>query len=129
MIQEAFFQATEGRPGPAILHFPSDLGESFRHMASRESATRATTFPHETEFTRLREILMNSHHPVIIAGADLLRAMPAKELLELAETIEAAVLVTMDARGVFPESHPRWAGVYMGFFNPNVIETRVFRSK
>jgi acetolactate synthase-1/2/3 large subunit len=31
----------------------------------------------------------------------------------------------MDARGVFPESHRRWAGVFLGLFNPNVIETRV----
>jgi thiamine pyrophosphate-dependent acetolactate synthase large subunit-like protein len=31
----------------------------------------------------------------------------------------------MDARGVFSESHPRWAGVFLGLYNPNVIESRI----
>ena len=60
-----------------------------------------------------------------MAGADVARAGAGEELQALVEAIEAAVLVTMDARGVFPESKPRWAGVFLGLFNPNVIETRV----
>ena len=31
----------------------------------------------------------------------------------------------MDARGVFPESHPRWAGVLTGNYAPNIIETEI----
>jgi thiamine pyrophosphate-dependent acetolactate synthase large subunit-like protein len=47
-------------------------------------------------------------------------------LLALAEALGAAVLVTLEARGVFPETHPRWAGVYLGMTSPNVIEAKVF---
>jgi acetolactate synthase-1/2/3 large subunit len=88
--------------------------------------SKRTVWTDRPQFDEVREVLEKSHHPVILAGADVLRAGAAGELRELAHRIGAAVLATMDARGVFPESHPRWAGVYMGFFNPNVIETRVF---
>ena len=62
---------------------------------------------------------------MIIAGMDVVRASATNELLALAENIEAAVLVNMDARGVVPESHPRWAGAMPGTYSPNVIETEI----
>ena len=62
---------------------------------------------------------------MVVAGADVIRAGATEELRKLVESLEAAVLVTMDARGVFSERHLRWAGVLVGIFNPNVIESRV----
>lgn len=126
-IRQAFSQAQEGRPGPAILHIPSDLGgQSLAAQASAASPTPIAA-PDPAALARLKGILGNKRRPVIVAGADTVRAGACAELLALVETIGAAVLVTMDARGVFPESHPRWAGVFVGFFNPNVIESRVLR--
>ena len=63
--------------------------------------------------------------PVVIAGTDVGRAGATKALQTLVENIGAGVLVNMDARGVFPESHPRWAGVLTGNYGPNIIETEV----
>ena len=54
-----------------------------------------------------------------------MRAGATKELQTLVENIGAAVLVNMDARGVFPESHPQWAGVLTGNYGPNIIETEI----
>src|SRR5262249_26137732 len=58
---------------------------------------------------------------------DVIRGVATRELHTLVRTIGAAVLSTMDARGVFPELDSRWAGVFLGLFNPNVIESRVFQ--
>lgn len=124
-IKEAFFQATDGRPGPAILHLPSDLDEARPGEWHPTAPSRSDALPTEDEFTRLRKILCDSCHPVILAGTDVIQAGARQQLLELAETLGAAVLVTMDARGVFPESHRRWAGVYSGRSNPDVIDARV----
>ena len=54
-----------------------------------------------------------------------MRAGASRELQTLVENIGAAVLVNMDARGVLPESHPRWAGVLTGNYAPNIIETEI----
>jgi acetolactate synthase-1/2/3 large subunit len=72
-----------------------------------------------------RAAIKAARKPVVIAGGDVLRAGAREELRRFAEGIEAAVLVTMEARGVFPESHGRWAGVLVGTYGPNIIESEL----
>ncbi len=124
-IRQAFFQAGEGRPGAAILHLPSDLAGHLVEAEPAVSSAEPVAAPNSADLARLGELLGKKRRSVVMAGADVARAGASAELLDLVQTIGAAVLVTMDARGVFPESHPRWAGVFVGSPNPNVIETRV----
>lgn len=126
-IRQAFSRAQEGRPGPALLHIPSDLGGQPLAEQASETNPAPAVAPDPAALAKLKDLLGSKRRPVIIAGADVVRAGACAELMSLVETIGAAVLVTMDARGVFPESHPRWAGVFVGVFNPNVIESRVLR--
>lgn len=127
-IRQAFSQATDGRPSPSILHMPASVGEMEDHGdASHEVAGELVSIDGQGVI-EVKEFLAKTRRLVILAGADVARAEATSELLQLAETTEAAVLVTMEARGIFPESHPRWAGVFMGFFTtPHVIESRVFQ--
>lgn len=124
-IKEAFLRATDGRPGPAILHLPSGVNELAPGEPLPAPPSGGEMLPPEDQFAKLQKILRDSERPVILAGADVIRTAARQQLLELAETLGAAVLVTMDARGVFPESHPRWAGVYLGLSSPNVIEAKI----
>jgi acetolactate synthase-1/2/3 large subunit len=124
-IREAFFEAADGRPGAAVLHLPSGLAE-LREDAERPARACGSGAPPEEGICQLEEIVRGSRLPAILAGADILRAGAREPLLRLAEALGAAVLVTMEARGVFPETHPRWAGVYMGATSPHVIEAKVF---
>jgi acetolactate synthase-1/2/3 large subunit len=127
MIRRAFAQAVDGRPIPSILHLPAGLGElNDNQPPSEKTATQYRPID-ESGLNGVREFLKSHSRIVILAGADVIRCGAIRELLEFAEAIEATVLVTMEARGVFPESHPRWAGVFLGLFNPNVIEGRVFQ--
>ena len=122
-LQEAVFQATDGRPGPVLLNLPAEWAqqESGDPLSVRTSPQPART--DERQLAQARECIGNARRPLVIAGADVVRAGATHELQALVEGIEAAVLVNMDARGVFPESHPRWSGVLMGAFTPNIIET------
>ena len=123
-IAQAFFQAADGRPGAAFLDFPADLDE----IAQPTSPTPSATSPEpidEASLAALREALSKSRKPVIVAGADVIREGAREELLDLVERVGAGVLVSMEARGVFPEHHPRWAGVFVGVFDPQLIESRL----
>ena len=122
-VREAFRQAEEGRPGPTFLNFPSDLNEVA--VSARSAASTPVYQIDEEGLADVRRELAKSRRPVVLAGGDVIRAGAVDELRRLVKNIQAAVLVTMDARGVFPETHPRWAGVYMGFFFPKLIETRI----
>ena len=127
-VQEASYHATEGRPGPALLNFPPPT------WAARNAVRRCPPRAHapappapEHEIAACRELLSKWRRwPVVIAGADVVRDEATGELLSLVENLGAAVLVTMEARGVFPESHDRWAGVFAGIYSPGIIESRVF---
>jgi acetolactate synthase-1/2/3 large subunit len=125
MIQQAFSRATDGRPTPAMLHLPAGLGE-LKDAAPKTQSTGSPSID-EAAFIKVQEFITKHRRIAILAGADVIREKALDELLAFAEAIEAVVLVTMEARGVFPESNPRWAGVFLGLFNPNVIEGRVFK--
>lgn len=127
MIREAFSRASDGRPSASILHLPGGVSELEKDSQISDKVACESSSISEPELRQLNEFLAKSRRTVILAGADVIRAGATRELLRFAETIEAAVLVTMDARGVLGESHPRWAGVFLGLFNPNVIESRVFQ--
>ncbi len=124
-VQEAVFQATDGRPGPALLNLPSDMGlvECGDPLILKVSPSAAS--PDHVQLTAAREFIQAASRPVVIAGTDVVRAGATKELQTLVENIGAAVLVNMDARGVLPEYHPRWAGVLTGNYGPNIIETGI----
>ena len=70
--------------------------------------------PDQAQLAAACQQIRAARRPVVIAGQDVVRAGVTGELLTLVENIGAAVLVNMDARGVVPETHPRWAGVLLG---------------
>ncbi len=127
MIRQAFERAVEGRPIPSILHLPAGLGDVKALQDSSGKASPQNASIDEPALARLRDFLEKHQRVTILAGADVIRSGAMQQLLTFAEAVGAAVLVTMDARGVFPETHPRWAGVFLGLFNPNVIESRIFQ--
>ena len=55
--------------------------------------------------------LARSRKPVVLAGIGAVRAEATKEILALAETVGAPVVVAPMAKGVVPEDHPYFAGV------------------
>ena len=124
-MQEAVFRATDGRPGPTLLNLPSDVGGAECEGPLPLKSPPGASSPDASQLAAAREFLQAAHQPVVIAGTDVIRAGATQQLLALVENIGAAVLVNMDARGVFPESHPRWAGVLPGTYTPNIIETEM----
>jgi acetolactate synthase I/II/III large subunit len=126
-VQEAFFQACDGRPGPVLLDLPSDFGRADCAGPLGAKARRSDSLsPEDPALGRARRFIEQHPRIAVIAGADCLREGALEQLREFVEHIGAAVLVGMDARGVFPETHPRWAGTLMGFYWPNVIESEIF---
>ena len=124
-VQQAVFSATDGRPGPVLLNLPSDLGVAECDGPFPVQSPPEASPPDEAQLEAVRTFIQSLQKPLVIAGADVIRAGATAELSTLVENIEAAVLVNMDARGVFPESHARWAGVLMGNYIPNIIEGEI----
>jgi acetolactate synthase I/II/III large subunit len=124
-LRAAVEAATEGRPGPVLLNMPSDVGraECGPPLPVRNAAPTAS--PNEDQLAAAEVLLRRTRRPLVIAGADVVRAGATDELRQFVEAVGAAVLVTLDARGVIHEKHPRWAGAFVGIFTPNLIETEI----
>ena len=124
-IQASVYHSLEGRPGPTLLNVPADLNQTAWDAPLSSKPVASPSPASSAQIALARTFLGGKKRLVVIAGADVIRAGATEELRELVESLEAVVLVTMDARGVFPEHHRRWAGVLVGSFNPNIIESKV----
>lgn len=126
MLRTAIEAATLGRPGPVLLDLPSNLGRAECGEPLTVGRGAPAAMPAEPKLAAAAALVHQARHPLVLVGSDVLRAAAVDELRQFVDAIEAAVLVNADARGVFDEKHPRWAGTFMGTFGPNIIETEMF---
>ena len=70
-----------------------------------------------SEMSALRnaqELIASARRPVIVAGLEATTVSAAKRVRELASVLGAPVLVTYMAKGVVPDQHPNFAGIFTG---------------
>ena len=109
IMQRAFATMMTGRRGPVHIELPMDIqcesaDVEIADMQRRVADQRPVPDPQEVE--RAAEVLLSAERPVILAGGGALYADAAPELKALAEHTGAAVLTTLQGKGVFRETHP-----------------------
>ncbi len=122
-IDEAFFEAVTGKPGPAWLDVPVDiqgavLPESYKALISRPldlNVERLAATSDEME--KVIDAISKAKRPVILAGSGVRISGTASKLVELAETLDIPV-VTAWTHDIFPNDHRLFAG------RPGTIGTR-----
>lgn len=127
VVKEAFFQATNGRPGPVLIDIPKDIQLKVAHF---ERFTKDTSLPqplknsdHQKQLEQAAKLLNESKRPFIIAGHGVLISGAEKKLLELAQKGDIPVATTLLGKSAFPENHPLSKGMMgmHGHFSPNVL--------
>ena len=106
VMRRAFSRLRNGRGGPVVVEVPS-------HSSTRPSAVRAS-IPASTgaagrdpsAITAAAARLLRARRPVIIAGQGVLYSDASRQLIALAEFLDAPVATTLQGKGAFPESHP-----------------------
>lgn len=114
VIGRALSVLCAGRPGPVMVELPNDV------LAERQPPQRASRHrrPEESRppsvFGGLEEAarrLGGAEHLVVLAGNGARIAGARDVLVRFAEWMKAPVTITAMGRGVFPETHPLFAGV------------------
>ena len=115
VLNKAFEMLKTGRPRPVHVEMPIDV------IADKADLPVQTTVYREHEEKRYApsahsiaeasEILANSELPLIIAGGGVISANASKELIELAELLNAQVITTPMGKGAIPADHPLHAGL------------------
>jgi thiamine pyrophosphate-dependent acetolactate synthase large subunit-like protein len=98
-----------GRPGPAMVEIPADLVneevpdaliDAYRPVKVTAAGANAR------DVESAARVLREARRPVIHAGQGVLYSEASSDLVELAELLQAPVMVTLEGKSAFPEDHP-----------------------
>ena len=109
IMGRAFNIMQSGRPGPVLVSLPMDVQAAAADVDGIRPAQRAPggiLLADAGELKRAADLLRKAKRPVILAGGGIHSAGAYRELQQLAESVGAAVVTTMQGKGCFPEDHP-----------------------
>ena len=107
VVEEAFRAMRTGRPGPAVLEFPSDVIRDASDVTIPPRVNRPAGPPPDAAGVRSAAAALNgSENPIIFAGSSVIHAGAREALRQLAERLEAPVVVTRRGKGALPDAHP-----------------------
>ncbi|HYR85437.1 MAG TPA: thiamine pyrophosphate-binding protein [Terriglobia bacterium] len=116
VIAEAFRVLTNGRRGAGHVEVPLnvlqqelEVGSSMFEVNSSESSSEGRIS--NSELQRAAQLLSGAQRPLILAGGGVIAAGAWAALVEIAELLQAPVLMSPMGKGVIPADHPLCGGV------------------
>ncbi|NMC89021.1 MAG: biosynthetic-type acetolactate synthase large subunit [Methanomicrobiales archaeon] len=117
VVQEAFYIARTGRPGPVLIDLPKDVtnGPAKGGGASPGKVTlrgyQPTYEGHVRQIDRALDLIVESERPLIYAGGGVVHSGASAELLRFAEATAIPVTTTLMGLGAVPGDHPLCLGM------------------
>jgi len=109
-VARAFHTAMQGRPGPVVLVLPEDMLTVPTAAPVLPRIVPAQAWPAPGALRNLRERLLASHKPLVIAGGPLWSAESARALQRFAEGWQLPVACGFRFQDTFDNRHPQYAG-------------------
>ncbi len=115
VVKEAFHLASTGRPGPVLVDLPKDVvsadwDEDFTAEMDLPGY-KVQTSGSSKGIKIISELLAKSKRPLLYVGAGAVISGAAKQVLKLAEKLQAPVTTTLLGKGAFSEHHPLSVGM------------------
>ena len=109
VLARAFAVFSSQRPGPVHIEIPLDvITAPADHLDQRAYPLPAPPGPAPASVQSAVALLSHAKRPLIAIGGGAVEA--SREVIELAETLGAPVVNTVNAKGVIPYSHPLAVG-------------------
>jgi acetolactate synthase-1/2/3 large subunit len=109
VIKAAFHVARTGRPGPVLVDIAKDVQEAefdFRYPDEVDlPGWRPPRAVHPLQVTAAAKAIAKAERPILYVGGGTINANACAELRELAEAGLIPVVMTLMAKGAFPDSH------------------------
>ncbi|RZL94888.1 MAG: thiamine pyrophosphate-binding protein [Variovorax sp.] len=121
-LARAFATAMNGRPGPVVLVLPEDM---LRKMTSARPLARVEPVQPWSDpgaLRSLRELLLKSQRPLVIAGGGGWTTQAAQALQRFAENWKLPVANAFRFQDTFDNHHPLYAGDVGIAINPKLGE-------
>ncbi|MEO1168021.1 MAG: acetolactate synthase 3 large subunit [Pseudomonadota bacterium] len=117
VMQEAFFIATTGRPGPVVVDIPKDVqvatGRYRKSGPMPHKAYVPRDKPDPKNVEAAAEMIAAAERPVLYTGGGVINSGPGASMIlrELARITGAPVTSTLMGLGAFPASNEQWLGM------------------
>ena len=116
-VQEAFYIARTGRPGPVLVDLPKDVTTS--HVKGGGTAPgkvslrgyQPTYEGHVRQIDKALDLIARAERPLVYAGGGVVHSGASAELLEFAEATAIPVTTTLMGLGAVPGDHPLCLGM------------------
>ena len=109
IVQEAFYIARTGRPGPVLIDFPKDIQlaqTEFKYPKSVSLNGYKPTFSGNVkQIKAAAQEIGKAKRPIIYAGGGVISSNASSELRELVLKTNIPVTTTLMGLGSFPETH------------------------
>jgi len=117
IVQEAFYIATSGRPGPVVIDIPKDKtdpNKKFEYKKPKHISIRSykpKIEPHPGQIKKAARALLSSDRPVIYAGGGVVLGNASKELIALNKLVKAPITNTLMGLGSYPAKDKLFLGM------------------
>lgn len=114
VVRLAFKVAMTGRPGPVHIDLPKNVQATKADLkipAEIKYEKPLKLQPDPGQVRKAVDMLTKAEQPVIFAGGGIMWSGASKELIELAELLNAPVTTSLLGKGTIPEDHPLALGM------------------
>jgi len=111
-LERALAIASAPPAGPVHLECPGDVASAEILVAHDLAAASAANGPAPPVVADLHALLARSTRPLLLAGLGARRAEDVRAIRDLCERRSIPAMVTYKAKGVVPDDHPSFAGVF-----------------
>ncbi len=115
IIQEAFFIAGSGRPGPVLVDLPKDIIQAmidFQMPGPVKMHTYKPNYkPNKKQIAKAVKMVKEARRPVMFAGGGVILSGASKEFTRIAKLTNIPVTASLMGLGAFPGSDPNWLGM------------------
>jgi acetolactate synthase-1/2/3 large subunit len=112
VLRKALNTAYSGRRGPVFLSLPLDVANEPAPDQPLFGTVRSSFEINAQACHEAVETLAAAERPLILAGSGSRDSTSRRSVRRLAEYIGSPVAVTTKAKGVFPEDHPLYLGIF-----------------
>ena len=110
-IREAYQLAMSGRPGPVLVDIPKDVQQASCNFKAKPAIEKTPV--NEPDITLVNEaakLIKHSKRPFIYFGGGMITSGAQKEMLELADKIDAPIGCSLMGISGLPDNTPRFLG-------------------
>lgn len=114
MVNNAFYLATTGRPGPVLIDLPKNVQSGIADVEFTNKVHirgyKLITQPSASKISQASELLAKAERPLFLVGGGAITSGASDEIVQLSDLLMAPVATTFMGKGAFPETHPLSVG-------------------